>query len=200
MTLGAAVPPDLDGDDVPDPIDDCLSAPNPDQGGCPTGGATDASSDQGIAADGGDTDAGAAPDGAEGDTELPADAETTIAGGDGAVGADVRPADAAPADSVANDGVMAGDAPRPADAAADGAARDATTEAATQQATKQLGATCALATECASRYCADGMCCQTACNLPCQECVLGVCVAVTRRQDVPECSGTLTYSAAGRCG
>jgi hypothetical protein len=50
VELQADVPDDVDGDDVPDAIDDCPSASNPAQGGCPgvepdAGGPTDAGND-----------------------------------------------------------------------------------------------------------------------------------------------------------
>jgi hypothetical protein len=37
---------------------------------------------------------------------------------------------------------------------------------------KPNGAACALSTECASAFCADGVCCNVACNAPCVSCVV----------------------------
>jgi hypothetical protein len=45
LVLDAALPPDADGDDVPDAIDDCPAAANPAQGGCATATAPEASPD-----------------------------------------------------------------------------------------------------------------------------------------------------------
>ena len=38
LTLAAMLPPDSDGDGVPDPVDDCPAVPDPSQTGCPTDG------------------------------------------------------------------------------------------------------------------------------------------------------------------
>ena len=38
LVLDPSLPPDDDGDGVPDPIDDCPAIANPVQGGCPDGG------------------------------------------------------------------------------------------------------------------------------------------------------------------
>jgi len=61
------------------------------------------------------------------------------------------------------------------------------------------GAACALAAECGSAFCKDGVCCNSACNGPCQTCVGGMCKSVTKGDDVPECPAPAQCNAAGRC-
>ena len=70
---------------------------------------------------------------------------------------------------------------------------------ATPPPLKQLGVTCSAGAECGSGFCADKVCCDTACNGTCQNCASGACKAVTRMNDVPECSGTKTCNAKGTC-
>ncbi|HEX2656852.1 MAG TPA: hypothetical protein VHU40_01215 [Polyangia bacterium] len=64
---------------------------------------------------------------------------------------------------------------------------------------KQLGAGCSAGVECSSGFCADKVCCDTACNGACQNCAGGSCQPVKRMDDVPECSGTRTCNTKGMC-
>jgi hypothetical protein len=64
---------------------------------------------------------------------------------------------------------------------------------------KQLGVTCGGGSECSSGFCADKVCCDTACNSACQNCAGGTCLPVKRMDDVPECSGTRTCNTKGTC-
>lgn len=54
---------------------------------------------------------------------------------------------------------------------------------------------------CASAACTDGVCCQSACDQPCQHCAAGTgsCTSVTSADDAPECTTPNTCSAAGSC-
>ena len=57
---------------------------------------------------------------------------------------------------------------------------------------------------CASGYCKDGKCCNTACDMPCQSCnpdggIPGTCVAVKEVEDDPECTSTKSCSINGEC-
>jgi len=61
------------------------------------------------------------------------------------------------------------------------------------------GMACTLANECGSAFCKDGVCCNSACNGPCQTCMGGVCKSVTKGDDVPECPAPAQCNAAGRC-
>jgi hypothetical protein len=70
---------------------------------------------------------------------------------------------------------------------------------ATPPTLKQLGVTCSGGSECSSGFCADKVCCDTACNGDCQNCALGICLPVKRMDDVPECSGTRTCNTKGMC-
>jgi len=91
LTLGSEIPVDLDNDDVPDLIDDCLAQADPDQGGCPDpgtpegstaadAGAVDASPDQLDAARGGATGT-AGRDGLGGEGDIAGVAGSGGAGG-----------------------------------------------------------------------------------------------------------------------
>ncbi|KAJ9445848.1 Leishmanolysin-like protein [Diplonema papillatum] len=58
------------------------------------------------------------------------------------------------------------------------------------QAKRGLGAACSVGKECASSFCAGGLCCNVACGLPCQTCErMGVCGWVTPH-----------FSAGKKCG
>jgi hypothetical protein len=64
---------------------------------------------------------------------------------------------------------------------------------------KGLGSTCRTNLECRSLFCADGVCCNAACDQPCRACVFGFCLAISRAPDVPQCSGTMTCNQAAMC-
>jgi hypothetical protein len=66
---------------------------------------------------------------------------------------------------------------------------------------KTPGSQCLDGTQCASGYCVDGVCCQTACDGACQSCnagTAGTCGAVKSADD-DHCNGQLTCDAAGAC-
>lgn len=64
---------------------------------------------------------------------------------------------------------------------------------------KPNGQLCGAGSECLSGFCSDGMCCNEACDQPCQACGSGTCKTVYKTEDKPECSGTMTCNPAGRC-
>ncbi len=64
---------------------------------------------------------------------------------------------------------------------------------------KRLGQACGAARECASGFCKDGVCCGSACDTPCFTCGTGTCTAVTRTDDAPECTGTMSCNPQGKC-
>ena len=71
-------------------------------------------------------------------------------------------------------------------------------------AKKANGNVCSNANECASSSCADGYCCNTACNTACKACdlagKLGTCSTVAAgTNDPPLCTGANTCDALGAC-
>ncbi|MBI5481377.1 MAG: choice-of-anchor D domain-containing protein, partial [Deltaproteobacteria bacterium] len=64
---------------------------------------------------------------------------------------------------------------------------------------KKNGQTCAAASDCASAFCKDGKCCNTACDQACQSCATGTCTPVVSGDDSPECAGNNSCDAAGAC-
>jgi len=64
---------------------------------------------------------------------------------------------------------------------------------------KANGELCGAAGECMSGFCTDGVCCNSACNAPCQSCSTGACQAVKSGQDVPECVSPKTCNSHGSC-
>lgn len=64
---------------------------------------------------------------------------------------------------------------------------------------KANGQLCGTGSECQSGFCSDGVCCNEACNQACQKCGSGTCESVVKTDDIPECSGTMTCNAKGRC-
>lgn len=72
-------------------------------------------------------------------------------------------------------------------------------DGSTCKAKKAAAATCGRAGECGSNFCADGKCCNQACNGNCLECSTGTCKAVTNAEDPGTCSGTKSCTSAGLC-
>ncbi len=66
---------------------------------------------------------------------------------------------------------------------------------------KALGQACALASECASNFCADGHCCQSDCTAACRSCAnsTGTCDTVVASQDDDHCNTNSTCDASGVC-
>jgi hypothetical protein len=64
---------------------------------------------------------------------------------------------------------------------------------------KANGQPCSATAQCVSGFCADGVCCNSACGDACQSCSTGACVAVKRADDVPQCTGTKTCNPRGDC-
>jgi len=64
---------------------------------------------------------------------------------------------------------------------------------------KGLGDACVQAGECSSGSCKDGVCCNTACNGPCESCMGGTCRPVTKGLDAPECVAPMHCNATSRC-
>lgn len=213
LLLEAAHAQDMDGDDVPDAIDNCQAQANPDQKGCgadagsgdgpsgePGDGAGGGTSGEGSAAgagggigSGGDMGTGGVMDvggrgGLVGSGGVSASGGV-IGGGGGVVGT---------GGVVGSGGVSSsggtGTGGAPIDAGVtDGGAGDGPRRA--------LGTACNGGSQCASNYCADGVCCQTACNQACQVCAAGTgkCGSVTSAQDRPQCWGNRTCDSASRC-
>jgi hypothetical protein len=204
LRLSEAVLPDGDGDDVPDIIDDCLAVANPAQGGC--AGALPASD---AGADG--TADGAAADQHPGDsagsdasspdstgTEADASPSADATGADASPGADARPGtDASPG----ADARPAPDASPGTDAIVgrDGAGDACSDACGTPPPDKAIGQACTSAGQCISGFCADGVCCVSACGAPCQSCSTGTCLPVKQAKDVPQCTGTMTCNKKGDC-
>jgi len=64
---------------------------------------------------------------------------------------------------------------------------------------KANGQPCSGTAQCVSGFCADGVCCNSACGDPCQSCTTGACVAVKHADDVPQCTGTKSCNPRGEC-
>ncbi len=69
---------------------------------------------------------------------------------------------------------------------------------------KGPGAACATASECASNFCVDGVCCNTACGALCQACnlagSLGTCTNIPNGQDpANECAANKVCTGNGTC-
>jgi hypothetical protein len=282
LLLEAAAPVDSDGDDVPDSIDDCLSAANPAQGGCPAPTGSEPGPDASLVEVGvadGPGDAPAMP--VEGGTPLdvghdlgpdattesdrPVDLPIIIAGVDAEADAgfdadaSIKLDTAVDADTAVDVIDVAGGAtcvdggvcnlPQGALCVAStecasgfcsdgvccsnvctGPCRSCNQPSATgicqgypigtdpevecQSGTTCNGAgacgtvsppnlangqLCSSGSQCLSGFCTDGVCCDTACNSPCQACGSGTCLAVKKTDDVPECTGTMTCNPRGMC-
>jgi hypothetical protein len=212
---------DTDGDGVPDEIDDCPTISNPEQLGCPQGTADDGGTGgtappldaSGAGGTGGGT---GMPTGSGGAPSLggtgggPRDGSVAGTGGSG--GSQVGDAGAGHADRPAAVDAQAGDAiSEPADASAradaepvDAAGPGGPADAGGQPDViipfgKGLGSACQTNLECRSFFCADGVCCNSACDQPCRACVFGFCLAVSRTPDPPQCSGTMTCNQSAMC-
>ena len=61
------------------------------------------------------------------------------------------------------------------------------------------GQLCVSDTQCQSGFCTDGVCCESACDAPCEACGTGACLPVKKADDVPECTDTMTCNPQGRC-
>jgi hypothetical protein len=85
--------------------------------------------------------------------------------------------------------------------AATGGASDAASGAtdAVTPLGKGLGSPCQAGAECRSQFCADGVCCNSACDQPCRACFFGFCLAIVRAPDVPQCSGAMTCNQSAMC-
>jgi hypothetical protein len=217
LALDAAVPADGDGDDVPDSIDDCPSVADPAQSGCVDAGA--AGDPDAAPAAGADADtADAAPDVA--DAAPDCDATGTCNRPQGATCATAAEC----ASGYCVDGVCCSNACEGPcrscnqpnlDGTCQGyaAGTDPEYECTTgttcngagacgpqsPPASKANGSLCAAGTECASGFCTDGVCCNSACSSPCQTCGTGICTTVTRAPDPPQCPSPKTCNAAGKC-
>jgi hypothetical protein len=64
---------------------------------------------------------------------------------------------------------------------------------------KARGQTCGAADECASGFCKDGVCCNSACTDACNSCVTGKCTEVKNAEDDPECVAPMTCNDKGKC-
>jgi hypothetical protein len=64
---------------------------------------------------------------------------------------------------------------------------------------KLNGEICSAASECGSRFCKDGVCCNNACTNVCESCATGTCSAVTRKEDAPECVAPMRCNPSGKC-
>ena len=71
--------------------------------------------------------------------------------------------------------------------------------AASSTGNKANGEICGAASECGSRFCKNGVCCNSSCNNPCQSCSTGTCTSVTREQDAPECVAPMRCNPSGKC-
>jgi len=219
LRLDADVPADDDGDGVPDAIDDCPAVANPGQTGCPgtNDAGDDATPDSGTDAapdDGGPNDTGGA-----GTDAFNCDASGAC---NRVIGAQCTDG-AQCASSFCVDGVCCGNAcvgpcrscnqpnndgicmpyaqgTNPAAECTGGMTCNGA--GACGPATggpKANGELCTATTDCVSGFCKDGVCCNNACDTPCRTCETGTCTNVTRKPDPPECYGTMTCNAAGKC-
>jgi hypothetical protein len=222
IRLDGSAPADGDGDGVPDAIDDCPDLANPDQKPCP--GSNDGGLDTAPPEDGG-MDAAPPEDG--GMDAAPGDGGTDAFNCD-AAGACDRALGAECMDSVqchssfCVDGVCCANAclgpcrscnqpnedgtclpyPQGTDPAAECSGMTCNGVGSCGPAPggpKKNGELCSSTTECMSGFCKDGVCCNSACDTACKTCETGTCNNVTRKPDAPECYGTMTCNAAGKC-
>jgi len=187
---------DGDGDGVPDPIDNCPGAHNPDQVGCPDRRDAPADGDAGTGQDAPTFDTPPGPLGAP--CRGPGDCVSgqcvdgvccatarcalcqSCAGGD--------PGTCTHLPASAEDNVPAG-------ACANEFACDGQGSCA-----RKNGSTCVAPGDCLSKQCVDRICCGIACTGLCLSCApLGECAPVADRDDPDTCTGTSTCDSGGTC-
>lgn len=228
VILEAAELADADADGVPDEIDDCAAIANAEQGGCP-GGGEDAGAPPDAAPDAGDDAGGTVVDAAidtEVDAGTGADAGPTCAfpGGcnlprgvgctndeqctssfcvDRVCCADACAGRCRACNQPGNDGVCLGYASMTdpelecaGEMTCNGAGACGS---ASSTGNKANGEICSAASECGSRFCKDGVCCNSACTSACESCSTGTCTTVTRQQDAPECVAPMRCNPSGKC-
>jgi hypothetical protein len=61
------------------------------------------------------------------------------------------------------------------------------------------GGACVEDAECRARHCVAGVCCDSACSGPCEECSTGLCTARPGASGTPTCSPYLCGSSSGQC-
>jgi hypothetical protein len=65
---------------------------------------------------------------------------------------------------------------------------------------KGLGVSCTAASECGTGFCKDGVCCNNACNQPCNSCApSGMCTSIKSGTDDPECIAPMSCNSKGKC-
>jgi hypothetical protein len=64
---------------------------------------------------------------------------------------------------------------------------------------KAKGVVCGAADECASGFCKDGVCCNSACTGACNSCATGTCTTVKNATDDPECIAPMACNNKGKC-
>jgi hypothetical protein len=221
LILEGAVPPDGDGDGVPDAIDDCPAIADADQHGCPGGGdngrdggadaapdaRTDGGNDVSPPTDGGtdapiNCDASGACNRAMGAPCTDSMQCTSTFCVDGVCCANACVGPCRSCNQPSNDGACLAYAQGmdPAGECTSGlTCNGAGACGPAPGGPKKNGELCSAGSECTSTFCADGVCCNSACDTACRTCETGTCANVSRKQDVPECAGTMTCSAASRC-
>jgi len=222
LTLDAAEVADTDVDGVPDAIDDCPAAADPDQRGC--------SNDDGGVGGGAGGGGGSGGGGGGGDADAATDGPALDAGvdicADGGCG---RPLGATCsveiqcASGFCVDGVCCGSACTGPCRSCNQPGKDGMCVAYQQgsdpnrecttgltcngvgscgpppSGSKQQGELCGAGPECQSGFCVDGVCCATACTEACRTCATGTCLDVRRKEDAPECVAPMTCNATARC-
>ena len=218
ILLDPAAPTDVDGDDVPDVIDDCPGSSNPAQGGCPAAPATDGGSDVPLIETGladspsdspslvSDTDTLAVGPNVGSDVGPESDVPTSISDGytaeDATVDMGTEVGGTGEVDSKPDSRGVAVDAIATADSSDTGGPAACIDGGVCNQS---QGALCAKDAECASGFCADGVCCTNSCAGPCRSCsqpsATGICQGYAPGTDPElECSSGTTCNGAGACG
>jgi hypothetical protein len=217
LQLDGTVPADGDGDGVPDAIDDCPAVDNPSQMGCPgtndagdggdAGGGRDAGGDDVAPTDGGgidafNCDASGACDRAIGSTCTDGAQCHSSFCVDGVCCANACIGPCRSCNQPNNDGMCLAYAQGsdPASECTGGATCNGAGACGPPTVgQKPNGQLCSSTSECTSGFCKDGVCCNAACDSACKTCETGTCVNVSRKPDPPECYGTMTCNAGGKC-